>query len=287
MLNTASFRKHQNPWTPVKFLILIIVSLGIAGCVSHAKTLREAQDNFNGAASLENQIKIDPLATDSIAATSQALAGYKLTLETVTKLIDEKEKALKADNLLGSAYTLKALSQWRLGNYEAAVATVNKVKSAQDITLFPRDKAIIDALRGLIKNDQAYTMMNAKDPNNSPVHSFAEIKTLLMESVDDLNAGNAAVQEGHNIRLYLSVSKLAALKNWLDLFGKPGRYSKDDPSSIDKTAEQNEWCIKAKPGWEIFTSEVQRLGKQEPGASVNEASVKWWGVRLGMPESCQ
>jgi len=282
MLNTANFRKHQNPWTPVKFLILIIVSLGIAGCVSHAKTLREAQDNFNGAASLENQIKIDPLATDSIAATSQALAGYKLTLETVTKLIDEKEKALKADNLLGSAYTLKALSQWRLGNYEAAVATVNKVKSAQDITLFPRDKAIIDALRGLIKNDQAYTMMNAKDQNNSPVHSFAEIKTLLMESVDDLNAGNAAVQEGHNIHLYLSVSKMAALKNWLDLFNSPDNYSKDKPSPFSKTDEQKQWCKNAKPAWKIFTGEVKRLGEQQ-----SKASISWWGVRLGMPSACE
>ena len=282
MLKTTIFRKHQYSWIPFVFIILTIVTAGIAGCVSHAKTLREAQDNFNSAASLENQIKIDPLASDSIAVTSQALAGYKLTLETVTKLIDEKEQALKADKLLGSAYTLKALSEWRLGNYQSAVATVNKAKSAQDITLFPRDKAIIEALRGLIKNDQAYTMMITKDQDNKPDHSYAEIKTLLMESVDDLNAGKEAVQQGHSIRLYLSVSKLAALKNWLDLFNSPNEYSKDKPSPFSKTNEQEQWCNEAKSAWKTFTAEVERLGEQE-----SKASIKWWGDRLAMPTACQ
>ena len=51
--------------------------------------------------------------------------------------------------------------------------------------MFPRDLALITALRGLIKNDQAYYHMQEKD------YAYRDIKTLLQEALEDITKGLA------------------------------------------------------------------------------------------------
>ena len=253
------------------FLILLFVVL-MSGCVSHIQTLREAQDEFDRAASIENAIKMDPKQGD-VAALGNINASYRLSLKILSDLIREKRADLEKDNLIGVAYTLKALTEWRLAEYEAALTTLRVVKEYPANTLLPRDTAMVEALRGLIKNDQAYAHMVTRD------YSYGDIKTLLNESLGDMDKGLAVPGAGENLRLYLLMAKLSALKNWLDLKGDRGI---PKPASFNEGAEKQEWCEQAKPVWNHFVTEINRLGTQE-AVSLEQG----WANRLGMPGACR
>ena len=253
------------------FLILVFVLL-LSGCVSHIQTLRDAQEEFNRAASLENALKMDPRQGD-VATLGNIHASYRLSLKILSDLIVENRTDLEKDNLIGVAYTLKALTEWRLGEYQAALGTVRVVKDYPDNTLLPRDKAMAEALRGLIKNDQAYAHMVARN------YSYGDIKTLLNESLGDMDKGLAVPGAGENLRLYLVMAKLSGLKNWLDLKGDRG-FPK--PASFNEAAEKQEWCEQAKPVWNHFATEINRLGTQE---AVSLEQI--WANRLGMPGACR
>jgi len=257
-------------------LLFITVVAHSCASVSHVKKLRQIQEQFNSAASLENQLKTDPLSADArILFSGESNASYRLVLEDITKLIDAKGDALQTDKLLGSAYTLKALTEWRLGEYDAAVKT-SSVVTDENINLFPRDRALITALRGLIKNDQGFSHMMKKD------HAYKDLKTLFVESVHDINEGRLAVPQENSIRTYLTMGKLAALKNWLDLFGNPNQFALAVPADLSKADEQKEWCNAAKTVWEVFVQEMDLLGTPEAAAT-----KKWWGNRLALPAACQ
>ncbi|MFQ5685114.1 MAG: hypothetical protein ACE5GV_00490 [Candidatus Scalindua sp.] len=256
-------------------LISVILIL-VTGCVSHIKELREAQNQINSAASLENQLKVDLFATDAIAKSNQANVSYRMAQNILSNLINEKKEDLEKDNLLGSVYTLKAITEWRLGDYNTAVDTLVTIKSNSNIKLYPRDLAMTEALRGLIKNDQAYQHMLDLD------YKYEDIKTLLRDSINDINSGIGVVQEGNNVRIYLAMAKLAALKNWVDLFNEPKKYALEVPTPFNSDAEQTTWCISANPAWSLFEGEMERLGTQEA-----MVSKKWWGDRLGLPQACQ
>jgi len=257
------------------WLMLLFLAYGCAS-ISHVTALRNAQDEFNAAAALENQSKLDPLSADAtILLNGQSNASYRLVLNEVTKLIETQGQALQADNLLGTAYSLKALSEWRLREYEAAMRTTNEVEHA-NVELLPRDKAIIAALGGLIKNDQAFAHMTLKDK------SYKELKTLLSESVADINQGQSQAPEGNGIHTYLSMAKLASLKNWLDLFNKPNDFATEVPTGLNKLNEQSEWCRSAQPAWESFVRQMDGLGTKE-----SEATLAWWKKRLALPAACQ
>lgn len=252
------------------FLILLFVAL-LSGCVSHLQTLRDAQDEFNRAASLENALKMDPKQGD-VVTLGNINASYRMSLKILSDLIVEKRAELENDNLIGVAYTLKALAEWRLGEYQDALTTIRRVKEYPANTLSPRDLAMVEALRGLIKNDQAYAHMVSRD------YPYEDIKTLLNDSLGDLDRGLGIRGAGENLHLYLLTGKLGVLKNWLDLKGDRGL---PKPVSFNEAIEKREWCEKAKPVWNQFVIEINRLGTQE-AASLERG----WATRLGMPGAC-
>lgn len=263
-------------------LLILLVSLIAAGCVGPAKTLREAQDQFNTAAALENQVKLNPLQEDTLVTISRAREGYRQALLLVSPLIEEKQNALAQDNLLGSAYTLKALTLWRLGDYDQTLETL-QAANAKPVTdsLYPRDRAVMDAMRGLIKNDQAYRKMTDRGPDGAPTGAYGDIHTLLVEALDDLNGGFTVVTDEHAIRLYIVVSQLAVLKNWSDLFNSPRAYANAIPAGFSKQQERERWCGRCRPVWDIFEAELDRLAPE-----TKAATRQWWGDRLGMPQAC-
>lgn len=254
-----------------KFFLLLLIFV-ISGCVSHIQTLRDAQDEFNRAASLENALKMDPKQGD-VATLGNINASYRLSLKILSDLIVEKRTDLEKDNLIGIAYTLKALTEWRLGEYEAALGTIHRVKEYPANTLLPRDMAMVEALRGLIKNDQAYAHMVGRD------YPYEDIKTLLKDSLGDMDRGLGIQGTGENLRLYLLMAKFSVLKNWMDLKGDRGI---PRPASFNEAAEKQEWCDQAKPVWNHFVSEINRLGRQE-AVSLEQG----WANRLGMPGACR
>ncbi|NOY65678.1 MAG: hypothetical protein GXO97_09855 [Nitrospirae bacterium] len=76
------------------FFIISMVFVFSAGCVSHIKELREAQKEFNQAASLENQIRMNPFRSDTLIIKGQADASYLLTLKTLNNLLETERMHL-------------------------------------------------------------------------------------------------------------------------------------------------------------------------------------------------
>jgi hypothetical protein len=133
----------------IRVIILVLLVDLLAGCVSHVRQLRDAQDEFNKAAALENDIKLDPKMGNAVNL-GGLNASYRLTLEMITDLIAREKGNLEKDKLIGVAYSLKALAEWRLGEYGAAVKTMETAEQYSQDMLFPRDRAHFAALRGLI-----------------------------------------------------------------------------------------------------------------------------------------
>ena len=271
--------KHCNKRMVMSSIVLpvLIIIIFISGCVSHVNELREAQDHFNTAASIENQIKAGDVSGDRIVLQARASTSYHLALNTASDLLQNKKQDLQDDGLLGSAYSLKALSEWRIGNYAAAIATLNVVNRSPDIQsqLFPRDMALIQALSGLIKIDQAALHMTAGD------YEYENIRTLLIEAMEDIDSGMTLARAGDRVRLYLALARLAAVKNWADLRGEPEKYAKDVASDFNKIQEISQWCKYAVPAWDAFEGEVTRIDEQE-ALLLNQ----YWGKRLAIIETC-
>ena len=78
-------------------------------------------------------------------------SGYASALLSLEKLANNQDETrLRKDGLWGSALTLKALSQWRLGQYDQAIATAQLAKQSAGDQTYPRDLALITALPGLV-----------------------------------------------------------------------------------------------------------------------------------------
>ncbi len=254
------------------FSILLVFS---GGCVSHITELREAQQQFNLAATLENQLRLDPLHSDALTITGHAEVSYLITLKTLNRLLETKKAALEKDNLLGTVYTLKALTEWRLARYSDAKKTVDTITLHYMDSLFSRDRVLIKALRGLIKNDQAYRHMKKRD------YKYKEIRHLLAESVQNIQEAIATAAEDHNLRVYLTISQLAALKNWKDLRTDP-EYKDLRPADFDHRKELDNWCNVANPVWSRFTKEMDSIETDDAMSMKN-----WWARRLSMPQACR
>ena len=257
-------------------LILFFAVVLMTGCVSHVVELRDAQEHFNTAASLENQLKLDVTARDALTISQQAAVSYRLSLNVLDELIEKKSHDLKKDGLLGTAYTLKAMTAWRLGDYGLAMDTINAIKKDGSIKLFPRDQALAEALSGLIKNDQAYLHMMKKD------YKFEDIKSLLKDALTDMAEAINMTQEDSDLLIYLSMAKMAVLKNWLDLIGEPSRYALSVPEHYDFPKEKELWCKKAKPAWSAFAANMKSMKHKD-----SKDILSWWKGMLNMPESCE
>lgn len=257
------------------FLIISMVFVFSAGCVSHITELREAQKEFNQAASLENQLRLAPFRSDAVIIKGQADASYLLSLKILDNLLEKKKDALVQDRLIGTAYTLKALAEWRLKRYSDALETANTVTENHKDSLFPRDRALIKALRGLIKNDQAYIHMMKRD------YSYEKILYLLRDAINDIQDAIAITPSEHDLRVYFIISELAVLKNWKDLRGEPG-YSSLRPEGFDFRKELKKWCEAAEPVWSELVKEMEGVDGSDA-----ERMKNWWAKRLSMPQACK
>ena len=196
------------------FAVVLLVALA-AGCAS-VNRLREAQDAFNQAAASENALRFDstqPLgsASDAPASWSVARNGYASALLSLEKIDTEDQKRLRADGLWGTALTLKALSQWRLGLFSKAIATAEEAERSAGDQIYPRDRAVLAALPGLIKTDQAYAKILATNT------ALANIAALLIGengAVANVQTGREIADKNHPVQVYLIQAQLAAYRNF-------------------------------------------------------------------------
>ena len=248
--------------------LLLVCAAFLTAC-SHVNHLREAQDSFNRAAETDNlyrfgsadgpDLNTGKSATDALSAT----AGYAATIAVIEELKQDREASskLQDDGLYGYALVLQSLAYWRLGKWEESVAVSREAQDSGD--LGPRDLALMQALPGLIKNNQAHARLKAE--KNTMACAVSESDgaskwdvelgggTVLnlhcspgvIEVRDQLGGALCNVEDartksppGHSVRDYLALTQLATIANTRDLCdsarysGAPAKFSS---ACVDET----------------------------------------------------
>ncbi len=212
---------------PMSLLITLVV---LGGCVT-LNQLDQAQDSFNKGAELEN---LSTFTSESFTNLSPD-AYYNLAYSKVKAAL-KKEAQLMSDTLLGNAYTIKALCEWKLKRYNQARAS--SVKALRQFQIYEaagiymhRDKAVMRALGGLIEIDQvndtlyqhfssqAVDPMEAKTFFTQFVHDLKEEKVSNIESaLQTIEKAKNGVRPTHQVQVYFILCQLSALKVWSDGF---------------------------------------------------------------------
>jgi hypothetical protein len=204
-------KKYSNLkiWFSVSCLFLSIITL--CGCQSYIANYSAAQKHFNMASQIRMNQMFEPVlganAENAVIESNQIQTNYALALKLISEIIEKNKLALTNDQLLGNAYTIKALSEWKLGKTDKALVTQALAQKHMD-QLFPRDKALMMALPGLIKADQA----NAKLLSGG---DYVVIKDLIIGgngAFNDFDNALKLVDEKHPVRFYFLMSKLAAIR---------------------------------------------------------------------------
>ncbi len=215
-------------WLP-RHTTLILIAVLTAGCTA-VNHLRDAQEAFNQGAEAENAQRLAGSSPkEALASLTAVRTSYASALLSLDKLSDSDKKSLREDGLLGTALTLRALCQWRLSFYDKALATAAEATSSVPEQIYPRDHALLLALPGLIKTDQAYDKILRKE-------SFDDVKQLLVGSngaVANLQTARGAVGRDHPVQSYLIQAQLAAYRNYVvavDTFQNHAPVLSDDPA---------------------------------------------------------
>ena len=195
----------------------LAVAIFSYGCgVAHIRSLRDAQATFSRAAEIENRERFgDPTALSDM---TEATTGYRVAAQMLDELIARNKNNLQKDNLLCTAYVIRAMSLWRLGDHDRARSTATQAQEGSSCApgndaslVLPRERALLRALPGLVRIDQA----NAKVGNDKhDVEDFVAIKGLVRDARDDLHAAQALVPHNHPVQVYLLISELAAVRVW-------------------------------------------------------------------------
>jgi hypothetical protein len=191
-----------------------------SGCAS-VNRLREAQESFNEAAAEDNKLRFDAALQDrpSAAALVQNTTiqnGYASALLSLEKLEARDVGRLKQDKLWGNVLALKALAQWRLGLLDKALVTAREAQQAGADQVLPRDRALLLALPGLIKTDEAFAALQrlpAAPDAGQRAATLANVQLLIADAGHAIDHGRAAADAGHPVHVYLIQAKLAALRN--------------------------------------------------------------------------
>lgn len=248
--------------------IVLLVALA-AGCAS-VNRLRDAQDAFNQAAAAENALRFDTKAADAATSLLSVRGGYTKALVSLEKLENTKEqRQLSRDGLWGTALTLKALTQWRLGQFEGAITNAELARTAAGDQIYPRDLAILIALPGLVKTDQAYY----KIIHTTRTNELAEVEAMLVGpsgAVADIENAHTQVDKDHPVQVYLLQAQLAAYRNYqvaLERLKNQAVGPFGDPARAKAKAQ---------------LAELRRVLEAQGAGKAGEELVKSWSLLCGI-----
>jgi tetratricopeptide (TPR) repeat protein len=201
-------------------LTLALVTTLVVGCAS-VNRLREAQESFNQAAALENELRFDAARQEGsvqaqLAQNTTIQNGYASALLSLDKLEAKDVERLKQDKLWGNVLALKALTQWKLGLFDRARETAREVQQVGADQVFPRDRALLLALPGLMKTDEAYAALQRVPAEPTPEQRASTLKNVQLLAADAgeaIDRGRGAVEATHPVQVYLLQARLAALRN--------------------------------------------------------------------------
>lgn len=194
-------------------IFTVVILFYLTGC-NHLQRFSRAQDYFNLAAVAENRQKYIPVAPDGAGEAvvlNEIRTNYLLAHTYISDLIDNKSSNLVSDGLLGSAFAMQALCEWRLGRYEEALPNSQLALEQQRLEgeIPSRDLAVMVALPGLIKADQAY-----EHTIGSTSKSYTNIKSLMKGAITDIINAQRVVDDKHPVQSYLQMAKVAVYRTW-------------------------------------------------------------------------
>jgi len=214
----------------MKAAALAAAVLVAAACGSTPR-IGQAQDAFNEGARIEAAAAAR--SVDPQIANQAADSKYELALNIADAGIQADGDALAADKLLGVAYTVKAMAQWRLGDLRddltVAVAATKTVRHALDkaggekreLSLGTRDAVLFKALEGVADVVRARLSKDAYDaPDTGPRDCCKSALAALSEAV-----AGGDLPADHSIRVWVGLCRLRACEQWMAAISKNKAFS--------------------------------------------------------------
>lgn len=235
---------------------------------------------------------------------AQALAGANKALRGSSQLAKNQ--------MLDNTYAIKALSQWKLGQYEAADETAKEAEpllaDEQQDENDVRDLAMMRALPGLMNIDQAFAGLQQMKLLAAGVEQvrgageaarkelYESIKAQYEKSVTDETDGAPSVSRGlalieraadltpaseEALQVYLINAKLAGLDNWGDLLQEVFVASRR--LSVSQFApDESEWIRSERSRYdEAVDSALEKLRSMLPDGEESAVYQFWFGILRG------
>lgn len=269
------------------FLLLILVS----SC-AHLNKLDLAQRNFSQGATIENNAR---LLQQPIAISPDAY--YKLSYAAVKESLKKRSK-LNEDGLLGNAYALQALCEWKLRKYalassDAKIALTYLTDKDNPNALLTRDAAVMKSMDALINLELLSVAVfdSLKREEAIDLATFEQFFTNqlwgnptgekggLQKSFESINSVLQQVPRKHEVRSYLVMSMLTGMKSWGDAL----HYLKDNRKKSDA---ENKDAMKAlyQQQKELFENSrtviLRRFARLLPEGE-ESAVHRYWRYMLG------
>ena len=208
----------------------VIFGLMLSSCSPYLKYFQTAQQSFNQGAEAENLLKTNPNASVSIMPESNYRMARTFIMKAMGDIKNEKETHdktnLAKDGLLLNAYTIKALSEWKLGLFPEAIKTSRacKITFENDASVQnQRDYIIMMALEPLVYNDSIAAYTSKLDPK-TPKKALTEVDKSSLENLkkgfEIIKEQRATLAPDHPVQTYLIISQLSLAKNWKNLSSK-------------------------------------------------------------------
>jgi hypothetical protein len=207
-------------------LALILMASSCASVNPYLSHYKSAQDAFNQASSTENILRANPNAVFSLAPETSYRTARSFIIKAMGDADKDNKSALAADGLLLGAYSIKAMSEWKLGLYQEALGTAKNCQitfERDQAVKSQRDYIVMSIMEPLIYNDSIASYIGKMDPNGATsAVSAAEANylKLLEKSYDIVEERRLMLPEGHNLRTYLLIAQLSMAKNWKNLYAK-------------------------------------------------------------------
>jgi len=191
-------------------LALALVVGMVAACTS-VNHLREAQEAFNTAATAENALRFDAAVAERpaqapLVQNTTVQNGYASALLSLDRLEARDVERLKRDGLWGNVLALRALAQWKLGLVDGARDTAREAQQAGAGQVHPRDRALLLALPGLIKADEAHAALQRLPTEPDAAQRAATLRNvqrLVTDAGEAIDRGRGAVDAAHPVHVYL------------------------------------------------------------------------------------
>jgi hypothetical protein len=237
----------------VSYLLLatfLLVSINACSGIEPIRKYREARQAFNEAAAMENGLKLrgavhspdtpelkdDGSAQKLVSITPEVSerntykASYIAALALLRSIDSPGEAELEKQEMLMDKLTIEALCLLRLGKTgsDEILPVLNRAQGLsekQSRAAAPsrtRDSYLMQALPGLIMNDQAYARIPTQIISDTKL--FEDLKKTLVGRMGEnalkyiSDSRQAAFKDDHEIRLYLLQAELAVYRNLMGAY---------------------------------------------------------------------